>query len=128
MLTVIERAEGMSNECGLQQSGWKLPLAANKSFYNMSISYTKCEAQIMLENPDPDQGFDCWRKMIQHYDVRGSSELTSINMLLSVHRCKRLNHIIKTVEACDPEWAQYTDLTKEALPERWKVCLLYFRG
>ena len=31
MLTVIEQAEGMSNDFDLQQSGWKRALAANKS-------------------------------------------------------------------------------------------------
>ena len=45
-------------------------------------------------------------------------------MLLSVPRCKRLNDIIKTVEAWEREWAQYSERTKEALPERWKVSLL----
>ena len=38
MLTVIERAEGMSNDFDLQQSGWKWALVAKKSFYNMLIS------------------------------------------------------------------------------------------
>ena len=31
MVTVIERAEGMSNDFDLQQSGWNWALAANKS-------------------------------------------------------------------------------------------------
>ena len=125
MLTIIERAEGISNDVELQQSGWKWALAANKSLYNMLISYTKGEAQIMLENSDPDQRFECWRKLIQHYDPQGGDkELTNINMLLSVPRCKRLNDIIKTVEAWEREWAQYSARTKQSLPERWKVSLL----
>ena len=125
MLTVIERSQAFSNEHDLQQSGWKWALPANKSLYNMLISYTKGEAQIMLENSDPDQGFECWRKLIQHYDPQGGdNELTTINGLLSVPRCKRLNDIITTVEAWEREWANYSDRTKETLPERWKVSLL----
>ena len=125
MLTIIERADAASNDQDLTQSGWKWALAANKSLYNMLISYTKGEAQIMLENSDPEQGFECWRKLIQHYDPQGGdNELTNINVLLSVPRCKRLNDIIKTVEAWEREWAQYSERTKEALPERWKVSLL----
>ena len=58
MLTVIERAESMSSDHDLQQSGWKWALAANKRFYNMLISYTKGEAQIILQNSGPEQGFD----------------------------------------------------------------------
>ena len=125
MLTVIERAETRSNEYDLTQSGWKWALPLNKSLYNMLISYTKGEAQIMLENCNPDEGFECWRKLVQHYDPQGGdNELTTINTLLSVPRCKRLNDIIKTVEAWEREWAQYQDRTKETLPERWKVSLL----
>jgi hypothetical protein len=125
MLTIIERAEGPSNEIELQSSGWRWAIPANKSLYNMLISYTKGEAQIMLENSDPDEGFECWRKLIQHYDPQGGdNELTCISTLLSVPRCKRLNDIITTVEAWEKEWAQYCDRTKEALPERWKVSLL----
>ena len=55
MLTIIERADAASNDQDLTQSGWKWALAANKSLYNMLISYTKGEAQIMLENFDPEQ-------------------------------------------------------------------------
>ena len=91
----------------------------------MLISYTKGEAQIMLENSDPDEGFECWRKLILHYDPQGGdNELTCISTLLSVPRCKRLNDIITTVEAWEKERAQYCDRTKENLPERWKVSLL----
>ena len=125
ILTIIERANARSNDQDLVNSGWKWALAANKSLYNMLISYTKGEAQIMLENSDPDEGFECWRKLIQHYDPQGGdNELTTINTLLSVPRCKRLNDIITTVEAWEREWAQYQDRTKESLPERWKVSLL----
>ena len=46
-------------------------LAANKSVYNIWISYTKGEAQIMLENSDPELGLECCRKIIQHYDPQG---------------------------------------------------------
>ena len=46
----------------------------------MLISYTKGEAQIMLENSDSEEGFECWRKLIQHYDTQGEdNELTTIN-------------------------------------------------
>ena len=125
MLTIIERAEKRSNDADLLQSGWKWAIPANRSLYNMLISYTKGEAQIMLENSDPDEGFECWRKLIQHYDPQGGdNELTCISTLLSVPRCKRLNDIITTVEAWEKEWAQYCDRTKENLPERWKVSLL----
>ena len=37
----------------------------------MLISYAKGEAQIMLEISDPEQGFECWRKIIQHYETQG---------------------------------------------------------
>ena len=84
MLTVIERAEARSDEADLKQSGWKWAIPANKSLYNMLISYTKGEAQIMLENSDPDEGFECWRKLIQHYDPQGGdNELTA-----SAHCCQ----------------------------------------
>ena len=125
MLTIIERAQGPSNEIELSSSGWKWALPANKSLYNMLISYTKGEPQIMLENSDPEEGFECWRKLIQHYDpLGGDNELTTINTLLNVPRCKSMNNIIKTVEQWEREWAQYIDRTKESLPERWKVSLL----
>ena len=51
--------------------------------------------------------------------------MTSINMVLPVPQCKRLGDLIKTVKAWEREWVQYTDRTKEVLPERRKVsCLL----
>ena len=125
MLTIIERAEARSNDHDLMESGWKWALPASKSLYNMLISYTKGEAQIILENSDPDEGLQCWREIIQHYDPQGGdNELTTINTLLSVPRCRRLNDIIKTVEAWERAWAQYQDRTKESLPVRWKVSLL----
>ena len=73
MLTIFERADGPSNEYDLRSSGWKWAIPANRSLYNMLISYTKGEAQIMLENSDPDEGFECWRKLIQHYDPQGGT-------------------------------------------------------
>ena len=113
MPTITERAKGPSHETELASSGWKWALPANKSLYNMLISYTKDEAQIMLENSNPDEGFECWRKLIQHYDpLGGDNELTTINTLLNVPRCKRMNDIIKTVENWEREWAQYIDRTK----------------
>ena len=79
MLTMIERAEGFSDAANLAQSGWKWAIPANKSLYNMLISYTKGEAQIMLENSDPDEGFECWRKLIQHYDPQGGGQRADVH-------------------------------------------------
>ena len=68
---------------------------------------------------DPEEGFECWRKLIQHYDpLGGDNELTMINTLLNVPRCKTMSQIIKTAEHWEREWAQYIDRTKESLPER----------
>ena len=45
MLTIIERADGPSNEQQLQQSGWRWAVPANKSLYNMLISYTMAKSR-----------------------------------------------------------------------------------
>ena len=88
----------------------------------MLISYTEGEAQTMLQNSDPGEGFECWRKLIQHYDPQGGdNELSTINASLSVPRCRRLNDIIKTVEAWEREWAQYHDRTKQSYQSDGKL-------
>ena len=115
MLTVIERAQGMSNGYDLLQSGWKSAPTATNRLYNMLISCTKGEAQIMLENSGPEHGFKCWGKMIQHYDPQGEdNELTSINMLLAAPLRAAQRHYQD--EACERERALHTDRTLEALP------------
>ena len=77
----------------------------------------------MINNVDPTKGYECWRKLAQHYDpTGGESELD--RHLLSAPRCKSLNSIISTIGSWEHNWALYMDRTKEALPERWRVKLL----
>ena len=105
---------------------WPVASEASASLYDLRIRITDGEPQTMVEAEDAtENGFECWRKIIQWYDsVTANNEMDIVNSLISVTRCKKPEAVMAAIQNWENEWAIYVDRTKESLPERWKSNLL----
>ena len=79
---------------------WRHARESTVQLFNLLTTYTELEPQVMCNSVDPTKGYECWRKLTQHYDPTcGESELDRINHLLSIPRCKSLSCMITTIES-----------------------------
>ena len=77
---------------------WRYARESNARVFNLQTTYIELEPQVMINNADPTKGYQCWRKLAQHYDpTGGESELVRIDHVLSTPRCKSLSSMNSTV-------------------------------